>query len=80
MDLVQILSLSAGELIGVFTAAYALCALGLAMHFGYTGLLNFGQAGFAALGAYGYAVATLTSTGTCGVRSVSESLVPPRSR
>jgi neutral amino acid transport system permease protein len=60
MDLVQILSLSAGELIGVFTAAYALCALGLAMHFGYTGLLNFGQAGFAALGAYGYAVATLT--------------------
>lgn len=60
MDFVQILSLTAGELIGVFTAAYALCALGLAMHFGYTGLLNFGQAGFAALGAYGYAVATLT--------------------
>ncbi len=59
MDFVQIFNLTAGELIGVFTAAYALCALGLAMHFGYTGLLNFGQAGFAALGAYGYAFAAL---------------------
>ena len=59
MDFVQIFNLTAGELIGVFTASYALCALGLAMHFGYTGLLNFGQAGFAALGAYGYAFATL---------------------
>jgi neutral amino acid transport system permease protein len=59
MDFGQLFSLTAGELIGVFTAAYALCALGLAMHFGYTGLLNFGQAGFAALGAYGYAFASL---------------------
>ncbi|MEN9737290.1 MAG: hypothetical protein RJA26_523 [Actinomycetota bacterium] len=59
MDFVQIFNLTAGELIGVFTASYALCALGLAMHFGYTGLLNFGQAGFAALGAYGYAFAAL---------------------
>jgi branched-chain amino acid transport system permease protein len=30
------------------------------MHFGFTGLLIFGQVGFAALGAYGYSVATLT--------------------
>ncbi|MFM7030321.1 MAG: branched-chain amino acid ABC transporter permease [Micrococcales bacterium] len=59
MDFLQIFNLTAGELIGVFTAAYALCAMGLAMHFGYTGLLNFGQAGFAALGAYGYAFAAL---------------------
>jgi neutral amino acid transport system permease protein len=59
MDFGQIFNLTLGELIGVFTAAYALCALGLAMHFGYTGLLNFGQAAFAALGAYGYAFATL---------------------
>jgi branched-chain amino acid transport system permease protein len=28
------------------------------MHFGYTGLLNFGQAAFAAIGAYGFAIAT----------------------
>jgi branched-chain amino acid transport system permease protein len=60
VDFVGIFNLTLGELIGVFTAAYALCALGLAMHFGYTGLLNFGQAGFAALGAYGYAIASLS--------------------
>lgn len=32
--------------------AYMLVATGLNVHFGYTGLLNFGQAGFAAIGAY----------------------------
>lgn len=44
------------ELISPTTAAYAIAALGLAVHFGYTGLLNFGQAGFMLLGAYGYAI------------------------
>ncbi|MDA0274666.1 MAG: branched-chain amino acid ABC transporter permease, partial [Actinobacteria bacterium] len=34
----------------------ALAAIGLNMHFGYTGLLNFGQAGFLAVGAYTVAV------------------------
>ena len=33
----------------------ALAAVGLNVHFGYTGLLNFGQVGFAAMGAYGIA-------------------------
>jgi branched-chain amino acid transport system permease protein len=33
-----------------------LCALGLAVHFGFTGLLNFGQAAFAAVGAYGMVI------------------------
>ena len=33
----------------------ALAAIGLNVHFGYTGLLNFGQVGFAAMGAYGIA-------------------------
>lgn len=60
MDWLNILNLTGGELIGAYTAAYVLCALGLAMHFGFTGLLNFGQAAFAALGAYGYSIATLT--------------------
>lgn len=32
---------------------YALAAIGLNVHFGYAGLLNFGQVGFVALGAYG---------------------------
>lgn len=60
MDFGSILSLTAGEIIGPYTAAYVLCALGLAMHFGYTGLLNFGQAAFAAIGAYGYSIGVLT--------------------
>ena len=60
MDFINILNLTGGELIGAYTAAYVLCALGLAMHFGFTGLLNFGQAAFAALGAYGYAISTLS--------------------
>jgi neutral amino acid transport system permease protein len=39
---------------------FALAAIGLNIHYGYTGLLNFGQAGFMALGAYGYGISTLT--------------------
>ncbi len=60
IDWGAIFSNAAVELISPTTAAYALAALGLAIHFGYTGLLNFGQAGFMALGAYGYAISTLT--------------------
>ncbi|WEO79380.1 branched-chain amino acid ABC transporter permease [Cryobacterium sp. SO2] len=60
MDWGAIFSNAAVELISPTTAAYALAALGLAVHFGYTGLLNFGQAGFMALGAYGYAISTLS--------------------
>jgi branched-chain amino acid transport system permease protein len=40
--------------------AFALAALGLAVHFGFAGLLNFGIAGFMAVGAYGYAISILT--------------------
>jgi branched-chain amino acid transport system permease protein len=60
MDFGFILSSAAGELFSPTTAAYALAALGLAVHFGYSGLLNFGQAGFMAVGAYGFAISTLT--------------------
>jgi branched-chain amino acid transport system permease protein len=49
-----------GELFSPFTIAYVLCALGLAMHFGFTGLLNFGQAAFAGLGAYGFSIGVLS--------------------
>jgi len=40
------------------TAAVAIAVLGLNLHFGFTGLLNIGQAGFMLLGAYGFAIAT----------------------
>jgi len=44
-------------------AAYALLAVGLNLHFGYTGLLNFGQVGFMAVGAYGVAITVSTFGG-----------------
>lgn len=42
--------------IGVPAAAYALAAVGLNLHFGFTGLLNFGHVGFFMMGAYGTAI------------------------
>lgn len=45
---------------GPSAAVYALAAIGLNMHFGYTGLLNFGQVGFMLVGAYGVAIAVTT--------------------
>jgi branched-chain amino acid transport system permease protein len=59
MDLIGILSLAGNEIISPMTVGYILCGIGLAVHFGFTGLLNFGQAAFAALGGYGFAIATL---------------------
>jgi neutral amino acid transport system permease protein len=41
-------------------AGYCLIAVGLNVHIGYTGLLNFGQAGFAAVGAYAFAIPVVT--------------------
>ncbi|MCS0498700.1 branched-chain amino acid ABC transporter permease [Protaetiibacter mangrovi] len=51
--------LAFGEVFSPTTAAYALAAIGLAVHFGFAGLLNFGQAGFMALGGYAFAVTTV---------------------
>ncbi len=60
MDWGAIFTLAVKELISPITATYVLCAIGLSVHFGYTGLLNFGQAAFAAVGAYGLAIGILT--------------------
>lgn len=40
------------------SAAFALAAIGLGVHFGYAGLLNFGQAGFMLIGAYSFSIWT----------------------
>jgi neutral amino acid transport system permease protein len=45
------------ESISAQTAAVAIAVVGLNIHFGYTGLLNMGQAGFMMLGAYGFSIA-----------------------
>lgn len=44
---------SLNEAFDVNAVLYALAAIGLNVHFGYAGLLNFGQVGFVAMGAYG---------------------------
>jgi neutral amino acid transport system permease protein len=56
MDLTFIMQQSLSSGLGVNAIIFALAAIGLNMHFGYTGLLNFGQAGFLAVGAYSVAV------------------------
>ena len=38
------------------TAAFALAAIGLNFHYGLTGLLNMGVAGFMLIGMYGYGI------------------------
>ena len=58
MDWGAILSNTLSYLLSPVTIAYALAATGLAVHFGYAGLLNFGMAGFMALGGYGYAISS----------------------
>ncbi len=42
--------------VGVVAAIYTILALGLQLQFGFTGLLNFGQVAFMAIGAYGMAI------------------------
>jgi len=60
MDWHGILSQSLQQGLGPVAAVYCLAAIGLNIHFGYTGLLNFGQAGFMAIG--GYAVSSFVAT------------------
>ncbi|MEO6318205.1 MAG: branched-chain amino acid ABC transporter permease [Acidimicrobiales bacterium] len=52
MDWQFILSVSFTTAFGPQAIVFALAAIGLNMHFGYTGLVNFGQVGFLAIGAY----------------------------
>lgn len=60
MDWGAILNNTASFVLSVETIGFMLAALGLAIHFGYAGLLNFGMAGFMAIGAYGYAISILS--------------------
>ena len=60
MDWGAVLENTMRGLIGEQFVYFALAAIGLNIHFGYTGLLNFGQAVFMAAGAYGLAMAVAT--------------------
>jgi branched-chain amino acid transport system permease protein len=56
MDFGVILNNTANALFNAEALILALAAIGLNVHFGYTGLLNFGQVGFLLVGAYGLGV------------------------
>jgi neutral amino acid transport system permease protein len=56
MDWGSIFENTARAAVGKDAIVFALACIGLNVHFGYTGLLNFGQAGFMAVGAYGTAI------------------------
>ncbi|GIE75917.1 branched-chain amino acid ABC transporter permease [Actinoplanes philippinensis] len=55
-----IIGVSLESLINATMIAYALAAIGLNVHFGYTGLLNFGQSAFLGIAAYGLAMTVAT--------------------
>lgn len=59
MDLLNLLSLTLRAAVSPEAAVLALAAVGLNLHYGHTGLLNFGQAGFMMMGAYGLAIGVL---------------------
>jgi neutral amino acid transport system permease protein len=59
-ELLDALSGGLQAALGYQAIFFVLLAVGLNLHFGYTGLLNFGQIGFALLGAFGLAVSVRT--------------------
>lgn len=62
MDFVTILGDSLQQALGPTAIVYCLAAIGLNVHFGYTGLLNFGQAGFMMVAGYSIASAVTVFT------------------
>ena len=60
MEWMPIISNSIQAAIGPEAIVYCLAAIGLNVHFGYTGLLNFGQAGFMCIAGYGLAATVVT--------------------
>jgi branched-chain amino acid transport system permease protein len=56
MDWGSIIENTLRAAVGRDAVVYAIAALGLAVQFGFTGLLNFGQVGFMAVGAYGVGI------------------------
>src|SRR5688572_30457216 len=76
MDLLSILSNSIRGAFGPEAAIYALAAIGLNIHFGYTGLLNFGQVGFMLVGAYGLAITSRPCPDVVGTQGAANQIGP----
>src|SRR5438093_10258553 len=47
--------------VGILAGTYTIFALGLQLNVGFTGIVNFGQAGFMAIGAYTMAILVVKS-------------------
>ena len=47
--------------VGIIAGIYAVVALGLQLNVGFTGIVNFGQAAFMAVGAYSMAILTVNA-------------------
>jgi branched-chain amino acid transport system permease protein len=60
MDFGVIFTTSLSSMIGIQAILFCLAAIGLNIQFGYTGLLNFGQAAFLAVAGYGLASTVVT--------------------
>lgn len=60
MEFGEILGNAARAALGPEAAIFALLALGLNVHYGYTGMYNFGQVGFMLVGAFGVGIAVAT--------------------
>jgi branched-chain amino acid transport system permease protein len=60
VNLGDILSQTLSQMVGVNAMVFAMAVTGLNLHFGYTGLLNFGQIGFVAMGGYGLGMSITT--------------------
>lgn len=56
MDWGSIIEQTLRAFVGPTAVYFAIAAIGLNIHFGFTGLLNFGHAGFLAVGAYGMGI------------------------
>ncbi len=72
MNLVNILVDGLRAAIGPEAVVYALAAIGLNLHFGFTGLLNFGQVGFMLVGAYGVAITARDCAGEAATQAASQ--------
>lgn len=57
LDMGKVMQETLTQAFGPQAVVFAMAAIGLNIHFGYTGLLNFGHIGFLAAGAYGTAIA-----------------------
>ena len=56
----SVLQSTISQAFGVNAMVFAMATIGLNVHFGYTGLLNFGHIGFVAMGGYGLGMAITT--------------------